>query len=342
MRPVPLVSIVITNFNYGAFVGSAVDSALAQTHDALEVIVVDDGSTDHSREILTRYSDRVILLLETNAGQAAAMNRGYQKSRGEFVLFLDADDMLEPDAIERAVAVWQEGDSKVQFALRGMDANGRQLGFRFPGAAMLSGDLRALTARTGGYPSPPTSGNLFTRSMLERVMPIPEQRWRRWPDTYLILSAAFHGQIRSIDGCLGWFRLHGNNSWVTDQVDAARLRAYLECDVAKEELTRSYIGERGTMRRSPDHLQARLASLKLDAEGHPHRQDHAAGLAVAGLTASLRHPTNSAAKRILFAGWFVAVAVLPRGLARSAIEIGYAPGRRPAWLKRILRSSVES
>lgn len=340
MTTTPLVSIIVTNFNYGAYVTAAVESALAQSYAAVEVIVVDDGSTDNSREKLTRFADRTMLLLETNAGQAAAMNRGYQKCRGEFVLFLDADDVLEPEAIERALATWQVGDAKVQFALRGIDATGGALDFRFPGTTMHSGDLRTLTTVYGGYPSPPTSGNLFTRAMLDAVMPIPEQRWRRWPDTYLILSAPFHGAIRSVEESLGRFRLHGSNSWVTDQVDATRLRAYLECDIAKEELTQLYTGDaRTNLLRSPDHLQARLASLRLDAGAHPHPGDRAARLAWAGVTASLAHPANSTGKRILSAFWFVAVAVLPDALGRRAIQIGYAPGRRPAWLKRLLRGS---
>lgn len=340
MTASPLVSIIVTNFNYGAYVTAAVESALAQSYAAVEVIVVDDGSTDHSREKLARYADRAMLLFETNAGQAAAMNRGYQKCRGEFVLFLDADDMLEPEAVERALTSWQAGDAKVQFALRGMDADGAPLDFRFPGTTMRSGDLRTLTTVYGGYPSPPTSGNLFTRAMLDAVMPIPEQRWRKWPDTYLILSAPFHGAIRSVEESLGRFRLHGSNSWVTDQVDAARLRAYLECDVAKEELTQRYTGDaRTSLLRSPDHLQARLASLRLDSGAHPHPGDRAVRLAWAGVTASLAHPATSTGKRILSAFWFVAVAALPNALGRRAIEIGYAPGRRPAWLKRLLRGS---
>src|SRR3954464_12893715 len=94
----PWVSIVITNYNYARYLKDSVESALAQDHAALDVIVVDDGSTDDSLEMLSLLKDahpELTVILGANGGQAAAMNRGWQAARGEWVLFLDADDMLE-------------------------------------------------------------------------------------------------------------------------------------------------------------------------------------------------------------------------------------------------------
>src|SRR5205085_8851297 len=94
----PLVSIVVTNYNYARYLERAVDSALRQTYRPLEVIVVDDGSTDESRTVIAGYGDRVRPVLRSNGGNAAAYNSGFAASRGDILLFLDADDALYPQA----------------------------------------------------------------------------------------------------------------------------------------------------------------------------------------------------------------------------------------------------
>src|SRR5512140_2792158 len=97
----PLVSIIITNYNYGRFLASAIESALRQRYPAIEVIVVDDGSTDNSREVMGCYEKRIVPVFKQNGGQASSMNAGFSQSHGEIVIFLDADDMLLPGTVER-------------------------------------------------------------------------------------------------------------------------------------------------------------------------------------------------------------------------------------------------
>src|SRR5437870_11095985 len=94
-------SIIITSYNYGRFLAEAIDSALAQTYPATEVIVVDDGSTDHSRELVLGYGDRIRAVLKENGGQASAFNAGFNVSRGDVLFFLDSDDLLLPSAVEQ-------------------------------------------------------------------------------------------------------------------------------------------------------------------------------------------------------------------------------------------------
>ena len=102
-----LVSFVIPACNQDAFVGRAIDSTLAQTHTPVEVIVIDDGSTDGTAAVLAEYKARpnVTIIRQANAGVAAARNRGLASSRGEFVCFLDADDFLAPTFSARLAAV---------------------------------------------------------------------------------------------------------------------------------------------------------------------------------------------------------------------------------------------
>ena len=100
MNPNPLISIVIPTFNRRHFVGDAIDSCLAQTYPHREIIVVDDGSADGSASALrAQYADRIRLIVQQNQGPAIARNRGIAAAKGDFIHFLDADDMLAPDKL---------------------------------------------------------------------------------------------------------------------------------------------------------------------------------------------------------------------------------------------------
>ncbi|MCB2067839.1 MAG: glycosyltransferase family 2 protein [Erythrobacter sp.] len=94
-------SVIIPAYNSAASVGVAIESALAQTRAPLEVIVVDDGSTDDTAQVIAAFGERVVHLTQANAGQGAARNKGLGVARGEFVALLDADDYWQPAFIER-------------------------------------------------------------------------------------------------------------------------------------------------------------------------------------------------------------------------------------------------
>lgn len=99
----PLVSVVIPTYNRAGMVTAAVDAALSQAYAPLEIIVVDDGSTDDTREVLAAYQDRIALLAQSNRGVSAARNRGVRHAAGEFVAFLDSDDLWRPGKIAAQV-----------------------------------------------------------------------------------------------------------------------------------------------------------------------------------------------------------------------------------------------
>ncbi|WP_295532790.1 glycosyltransferase [uncultured Thioclava sp.] len=92
----PLISVIINNYNYGAFLARAVQSALDQRDVHAEVIVVDDGSSDDSRAVINSFGDQIVAVFQANAGQAAAINTGVRYSKGEILCFLDADDWFPP------------------------------------------------------------------------------------------------------------------------------------------------------------------------------------------------------------------------------------------------------
>ena len=84
-------SVIINNYNYGHFLRGAIDSVLSQTHAPVDIIVVDDGSTDNSADIIRSYGDRITAILKTNGGHASTFNSGFKVARGDIIFFLDAD-----------------------------------------------------------------------------------------------------------------------------------------------------------------------------------------------------------------------------------------------------------
>ena len=218
MSNVSPTSIIINNYNYGRFLSEAIDSALSQTYPHTEVIVVDDGSTDNSREVIARYGSRVVSVLKENGGQASAFNAGLKASRGEVIVFLDSDDTLLPTAIEKAVDAFEGPEVvKAHWQLWRVDEYGRRTGELVPAQSLAEGNLREVLARygpdrCGGPPnSPPTSGNAWSRRFLETVFPIPEAEYRSGADYYLTVLAPVFGLLRSVSGPQGCYRVHGSN-----------------------------------------------------------------------------------------------------------------------------------
>src|SRR6185312_13559112 len=193
----PLVSVIITNYNYGRFLRCAIDSALRQTYRPLEILVVDDGSTDGSRAVIASYARRIRPLLRPNGGNAAACNTGFAASRGEIVLFLDADDALYPTAVEAVVAAWTPHASKAQFYLDIVDAEGRALGRCAPNLPFVRGGVMSCLFAYGYYPSAPASGNAYSRAFLASTMPVEESLWQMGVDGLLNGLAALSGEIVS-------------------------------------------------------------------------------------------------------------------------------------------------
>ena len=114
----PSITVVIPNYNLGRFVAEAIESALTQTLRPIEVIVVDDGSTDDSVAIIERHP--VTLIRQANSGVARARNAGAERARGEYLVFLDADDVLHPEYLERCVEALKNAPPRVAYAYTDM------------------------------------------------------------------------------------------------------------------------------------------------------------------------------------------------------------------------------
>lgn len=225
-------SVIVNNYNYGRFLGDAIDGALAQTYPDTEVIVVDDGSTDDSRAVITRYGSQVVPVLKENGGQGSALNAGFAVSRGEVVVFLDADDVLLPGAIAAVMPYFRPIDvAKVQWTMPIIDAAGRRSG-HFEEPELNAGDFREAVRLEGPLsdatlPSAPTSGNAWSRRFLTRVMPMPEDPYKRGADTYLFGLAPAFGRIVLLEHPQSLYRLHDSNRHsartFAETLDLARL-----------------------------------------------------------------------------------------------------------------------
>ena len=222
-----LVTVLIANHNYERWLPIAIDSALQQTHPEIEVVVVDDGSTDGSRRVLDRYRDRVQVLLKDNEGHAAAINDGFECSRGEVVCLLDSDDVFLPDKVQRVAAAARSGVCLIHHPLQAVDPAGHPVGRPWP-RCVLQGDLRRRIQRAGGFwPHPLTTGLSFRRGPLAAMLPIPGVRGSEgdevgarsrpapFPDTFLAGVAPFLGEVVGLPEVLGKQRLHGANTWTS-------------------------------------------------------------------------------------------------------------------------------
>jgi glycosyltransferase involved in cell wall biosynthesis len=231
------VSIVINNYNYGRFLREAVESALAQTWRDTELIVVDDGSTDDSREVIAAFGDRVVPVLKRNGGQCSCVNEGFARSSGGLICFLDSDDVLLPTAMEKAVCAMRDGGaSKVHWPIAAVDVSGRRI--ERARVDLPSGDLLDFVAQHGPgcYPCAPTSGNAWARGYLMEILPIPVDDYVTAVDSYLELLAPFFGEIRTVDEPQTLYRIHGGNSSASlPYSEQVRMYEY-RCDILAKHL----------------------------------------------------------------------------------------------------------
>lgn len=169
MKKSKVVSVIIPNYNYGRFVAQAIESVMNQTYSNLEIIVVNNGSTDNSLEILMDYQDRIKLVSQENLGQSGARNSGLQQATGDFIAFLDADDTWEPQKIEKQIKLFNHETELVYCGItrfRDLDRTVTQV--QLP---TFSGDCRDDFVDFPGV-SIVLSGEstaMFTKSLLEKV-----------------------------------------------------------------------------------------------------------------------------------------------------------------------------
>jgi hypothetical protein len=327
----PFVSIVVTCYNYERYVAAAIESALAQRHPRTEVVVVNDGSSDGSLQVIGRYADRVRVIDKPNGGAISAFNRGFAESRGDIVMFLDADDLMAPEAVAEVVKVWTPACAKVQYDLAIIDADGRDLGRRFcsyrPGYDAAA--VRASFRRTGTYRWPVTAGNAYARSFAASLFPLDIEHGA---DGTLNTLAPVYGDVVTIPRTLGSYRLHGRNRWASRGNDVARMPERIGFRRGEIATLREHAARRGVAMPAADpldhelpFLNYRLSALKLGMDYPGRGADSMPGLLARAGRAILREGLPPRLKAAHLA-WFTALALAPRPLAARMIWLRFNRG----------------
>jgi glycosyltransferase involved in cell wall biosynthesis len=238
MPQTPRITALINTYNYGRFVGEAIASVLAQdmAPGEMEVLVVDDGSTDDTAAVVAKFGERVRYIRKENGGQASALNVGFAEARGEIIATLDGDDLWLPGKVRRVLAEFE----------------------KHPEAGMVYHDFRCLDIRTNhtwddnffrplsGYipesprslldfGGPSTSGIAVRRTAAAKVLPVPETL-RIIADFYLGYLIIFVAPVVALPERLSILRSHGDNHFNFDDLNSGRLERrwkYMELGVTE-------------------------------------------------------------------------------------------------------------
>ncbi len=341
----PLVSIIINNYDYARFLPDAIDSALEQTYPATEVIVVDDGSTDESRDVIAGYGDQIVPVLKDNEGQASAFNAGFSRSRGSIVIFLDADDMLLPRTVAHVVTAFQDNDNvaKAQYRMEIIRSDGMPTGLIKPAShlPLRSGDLhREFLTFPEDMTWMATSGNAFSRRALARLMPVPVGDGGYGPvgaDWYLAHLIPLLGNIVFLDIVGAYYRVHDCNRYDRAELSLEQIRRtiqYMRNTHPHIRRLAQQMGMSGAQLPEPRltsvaFIAHRLISLKLEPEYHSMPGDTLWALLRQGVMASARRFDTGLPMKVLYVLWLLLMVIAPRPLAAALADRFLYPEKRP-------------
>ncbi|MCP3460071.1 glycosyltransferase family 2 protein [Bradyrhizobium sp. CCGUVB23] len=344
MSPELTLSVVIPNYNYAKFVGAAIKSALEIRWPRVEVVVVDDGSTDNSLEMIEKFADKITIVRQPNAGQMQSCVNGFHRSTGELVIFLDSDDALHPDVMNEIAAVWTDKASKFQFQMRTINAEGTPTGNILPQYFITPTpeQIREWVTTAGVYPTPPGSGNAYPRWVVEKIFGFKSDFVDRAPDSYLVTAAPVYGDIVTIPKPLVDYRVHGDNHGAFLQLEDSRFAREVDVTIRRFNFFRQ-IARSADMSIAPEALSRnmlflclRTASYALRPDIHPIPNDRAGDIFL-DCARSLSFPQGfSFSQRISLFLWTACMLVGPSRLARALASWRYAPISRPRWMKTIL------
>ena len=206
----PLVSVIVPNYNYGRYLGGAIESVLAQSYPETEIIVVDDGSTDDSLNVLHRYEGRLRWMRQERQGVSTARNRGAQESRGELLAFLDADDLWHPKKLERQVErlTADNGLGLIHCGETVIDDHGRTLVVRCEGGEGWVAEALLRYQRIVVFG--PGSPSLIPRRIFEEIGGF-DARLTTFADWDLAYRIACRYRIGCVRGPLVTIRSHGTS-----------------------------------------------------------------------------------------------------------------------------------
>lgn len=218
----PTVSVIINSYNYGHFVGRAIESALQQEYPEpqIEILLVDDGSTDDTLTVVRRYGRRIRIIAKANGGQASALNVGFREASGDIVCLLDADDYFYPGKLRLVTGAFQRrpdvGLVYDEFDIVG--SGGISLGKEYPeptwtgyhlSPRKVSAQLQSLILL--GHPWTCITSAMSVRRALMADFEVPEDLFRLSADLFLGLVLPFRTRVTIVETPATAYVYHGEN-----------------------------------------------------------------------------------------------------------------------------------
>lgn len=211
MQSGPLVSVIIPSYNAGKFIAAAVDSVLGQTYKNYEIVVVDDGSTDNTKEVLKPYIDqgKIRYIYQENKKQAAARNNGIKHSRGELLAFLDADDVWLPGKLELQVPLFRDEEVGMVYGNGVIWENGSERP-RSPTKGPQKGNIFYPLMVYGSHIWASTV--ILRRECVDKVGLFNESKSYVGTEDYdMWLRVAYHYKVDYVPEVVEKYRIHGDN-----------------------------------------------------------------------------------------------------------------------------------
>lgn len=258
-----LCTVVINNYNYEQYLAEAIESLLAQTYMDIQLVIVDDGSTDRSVAVAERYlADNVVLVTKENGGQLSCFNTALSYIEGELIFFLDSDDFYEKEYIEKTVQ-YSIANPICDFIFCKpcfVDNHGRQMSHTYRSCPKEHyGYTSVITYLEELWIGAPTSCISMRRALLEKILPIPyEGEWITRADDCLIWGASIIGGYKCyIATPLVNYRIHGENYFQGNEIPPQE--EYLR-ELAKNRLFK-FLARDMVFSRVPELLRFEFAAL---------------------------------------------------------------------------------
>jgi glycosyltransferase involved in cell wall biosynthesis len=345
MTEKPLASVLMSNYNYGRYVGEAIESVLAQTYPKLELVICDDGSTDQSCEVIGEYRQRdarLTLIRKANGGQASGYNAAFAASRGEVICFLDSDDVYLPAKLERVVEAFRANPEAGALGHKLIRVNERR---RPIGLAPLLGGLP--TGWQGDYMlknagfleyMAPGGGLSLRREIAVRIFQLPETGpLSHYGDVPLMRLAPLMTNLIAIEEGLAEWRCHGSNFGNSRVIRAEYLQSELAVYHEFWQVQRTYLERHYGLdvARKLAPLDTNLAVLQTE-----YILARLRGARVLPAWRRLMKQRRTSDRRPEYLGWFWLPSILlPQRLFSILINLLLFPNSLKAAFSRLVSSS---
>jgi len=232
------VSVLIDNYNYEKFLPESIKSVLNQTYQDFEIIIVDDGSKDNSREIIEQFAkkdNRIKPIFKENGGQASAFNEGFKHCSGELICLLDSDDKFKSNKLEKVVEIYKKGYEYILHDYELIGDTSYDYGPYCPYGGYNQFLVYYLTIFTGST----TSNVSISKKLAEKIFPIKNEKFFRVrADDVVVFGASLMTEMYFIEDELTEYRIHGTNLFACNYkkiTDTERYYRYFVMHQVKQE-----------------------------------------------------------------------------------------------------------